>query len=83
MRSQRFVRFMLALMLVAAIVGMNVASTRAQGLPAECKAGSTLLNFWHGLTGPDGACLGDLVKKYNAENQDNACVAVTTLGRVL
>lgn len=78
MRSPRTLRFMLALLLVAAVVGMNVASTRAQGMPAECKAGSTLLNFWHGLTGPDGAYLGDLVKKYNTDNKDNACVATTT-----
>ncbi len=78
MRSPKILGFMLALLLVAATVSMNIAPTRAQDLPAECKPGSTLLNFWHGLTGPDGAYLGDLVKQYNKDNTDNLCITVTT-----
>ena len=42
-----------------------------------CQAGATPINFWHGLTGPDGAYLQGLVNQYNAENKDNACIGIT------
>jgi multiple sugar transport system substrate-binding protein len=45
--------------------------------PAECQEGAQVINFWHGLTGPDGAYLADMVTKYNTENTDNLCVVLT------
>ncbi len=69
------------------VMGANMSqatahSTTAQSTPAataavQCKAGATQLNFWHGLTGPDGAYLLKLVNQFNAENTDNLCVSVT------
>src|SRR5229473_1920485 len=58
---------------------LNIANAQG-GTPAAsqpCKAGSTQINFWHGLTGPDGAYLANLVQQYNAQNTDNLCVNIT------
>ncbi|MEP6986137.1 MAG: ABC transporter substrate-binding protein [Chloroflexota bacterium] len=57
-------------------IGIHVSFAQ-DAKPAECKADAKTINFWHGLTGPDGAYLADMVKKYNTENTDNLCVILT------
>src|SRR5262249_49173739 len=41
------------------------------------KDGTKLINFWHGLSGPDGRVLEAMVGQYNKENTDNLCVKFT------
>jgi multiple sugar transport system substrate-binding protein len=63
---------------LALFLSISVQVSFAQDTkPAECKADAKTINFWHGLTGPDGAYLADMVKKYNTENTDNLCVILT------
>jgi multiple sugar transport system substrate-binding protein len=65
-------------LLLLIFTSLSVQATLAQSdKPAECKEGSKVINFWHGLTGPDGAYLADMVKKFNTDNQDNLCVVLT------
>lgn len=64
-------------LLVLVLLGIGLTTSVAQDRPAECKDGSKTINFWHGLTGPDGAYLADMVKQYNTDNADNLCVILT------
>src|SRR5258708_2234125 len=73
----RMMTAFLTVALISANLGVASAQSGTPDASAACKPGSTPINFWHGLTGPDGAYLADLVKKYNAENTDNACVGLT------
>ncbi len=73
----RMMTAFLTVALISANLGIASAQSGTPDASAACKPGSTPINFWHGLTGPDGAYLADLVKKYNAENTDNACVGLT------
>src|SRR6185295_17855008 len=68
--------FCLSLLLLSASI------TFAQDDPAPlttCGEGTVNIDFWHGLTGPDGSFLLDMVNQYNAENTDNICVSLTVI----
>ena len=39
--------------------------------------GDVVIDFWHGLTGPDGAYLEDMVNTYNETNEDGVFVNLT------
>jgi multiple sugar transport system substrate-binding protein len=64
-------------LLVLVLLSIGLTTSVAQDRPADCKEGSKTINFWHGLTGPDGAYLADMVKQYNTDNTDNLCVVLT------
>ncbi|MHB8630103.1 MAG: ABC transporter substrate-binding protein [Aggregatilineales bacterium] len=78
---RRSVRTLFAAFLSAMVLGVGLgpvsAQTAAPTFAPQCKSGSTQINFWHGLTGPDGAYLANLVNQYNAQNTDNLCVNIT------
>jgi multiple sugar transport system substrate-binding protein len=65
-----------ALLMVLSVFATPTSTTQAQS-GSDCKDGSKKINFWHGLTGPDGDYLANMIKKYNAENTDNVCVVLT------
>ncbi len=77
MRIPKILHLASLILVIAALLSGSFITTHAQGLPAECKAGATAIKFWHGLTGPDGQFLADMVKKYNTDNKDNLCVQLT------
>src|SRR5260221_4514774 len=74
----RIMTAFLTVALISANLGIASAQSGTPDASQPCKAGATQINFWHGLTGPDGAYLGNLVKQYNSTNTDNLCVNVTT-----
>jgi len=77
-RIFRAAAVLLALIMVSATFApANAQATQPATAVPACKAGATAINFWHGLTGPDGAYLSNLVNQFNAENTDNLCVTTT------
>ncbi len=83
MRLPKLFRALTLTVLVAAFCAAGLAPTRAQTpeptKAAVCQDGAKTINFWHGLTGPDGAFLLNMVNKYNAENKDGLCVNLTVI----
>ncbi len=75
---RKLLRITPVFLVLALFLSISVhVSAQDASKPAECKADAKTINFWHGLTGPDGAYLADMVKKYNTENTDNLCVILT------
>ncbi len=75
---RKLLRITPVIVVLALFLSISVhVSAQDAAKPAECKADAKTINFWHGLTGPDGAYLADMVKKYNTENTDNLCVILT------
>src|SRR5215470_894950 len=71
---------MFVILITLSLVTASIVPAKAQAPTPDvgtCQSGATAINFWYGLTGPDGAYLANLVKKYNAENKDNLCVSIT------
>src|SRR4051794_33738535 len=85
MRSLKVVRTLtFILMLVAPLIFGTTATTNAQGSPTatpvpkpQCQANAKTINYWHGLTGPDGNYLTKMVDQYNSDNKDGLCVALS------
>lgn len=77
MKSRRFIPLFL---LFALVIAINVPAAFAQetNTPA-CPEGSISIDFWHGLTGPDGSFLAKMVDQYNQENTDGLCVNLTVI----
>lgn len=83
----KFARILPIFGIVMLLLGASVATTSAQGGPTAtpvpltaCKAENTkVVNFWHGLTGPDGAYLTDMINQYNAANTDKICVKLQVI----
>jgi multiple sugar transport system substrate-binding protein len=67
--------------LVITILLLGVQLVGAQDSPpaTTCPEGATVVDFWHGLTGPDGRFLLDMVNQYNQENEDGLCVNLTVI----
>lgn len=72
-------RLLFGLFALWLLVPMAVTAQDATAEAAACQEGSTTIDFWHGLTGPDGSFLLDMVNKYNAENTDGLCVNLTVI----
>lgn len=77
MRTSRVFSILTIIVLVATTLYAGAAPIQAQDRPPECKADAKLITFWHGLSGPDGRILEDMVKKYNETNTDGLCVQWT------
>lgn len=74
------VRRIAVLMICAAMLLINLSVTLAQETqPVVCPGDAKTIDFWHGLTGPDGRFLQDMVNQYNAENEDGLCVNLTVI----
>lgn len=63
----------LALMVVVALVIAAVPNARHAAKAQE----EITIDFWHGLTGPDGAFLQQMVDAYNESNEDGITVNLT------
>ena len=72
-------RILFGLFALLLLVPMAVGAQDATAEPGACQDGSTAIDFWHGLTGPDGSFLLDMVNQYNSENTDNLCVTLTVI----
>src|SRR5438128_540692 len=83
MGFQKFFRAAALTLMAVSIISSGGFSARAQGSDPtkapECQAGAKTINYWHGLTGPDGAFLLNMVNKFNAENKDGLCVNLTVI----
>ncbi len=77
MSASKVLRIVCVLFVVAAALAVGTTSVTAQDRPAECKSGTKLINFWHGLSGPDGRVLESMVGEYNKNNNDGLCVKWT------
>lgn len=64
---QRHLRF-LSLLIIVVLLAASFATTSAQD------DDDLVIDFWHGLTGPDGAFLEEMVNTYNETNEDNIFV---------
>ncbi len=71
-------RLLLGLFALLLLIPMAVHAQDATPVPA-CQQGAKQIDFWHGLSGPDGSFLLDMVNKYNAENKDGLCVNLTVI----
>ncbi|MBC8170506.1 MAG: ABC transporter substrate-binding protein [Anaerolineae bacterium] len=75
-------RKLLSVMLAALLplLFSNVAMAQEEVAPlTECGEGTQNIDFWHGLTGPDGSFLLDMVNQYNSSNEDAICVTLTVI----
>src|SRR5436190_1866081 len=83
MRSLRLVRTLTFILLLVTPILAGVSPTNAQDPTAtpvptpQCQPNAKTINYWHGLTGPDGNYLTKMVDKYNASNKDGLCVALS------
>src|SRR5262245_14756466 len=66
MKPFRFIHLVLVLALLTLSVSFLPASAQDEG--------DLVIDFWHGLTGPDGAFLEDMVNTYNETNEDGIFV---------
>lgn len=61
-------RFLVILMIAAIAITGLVAKPETKAVQAQDKI---TIDFWHGLTGPDGAFIENMVNTYNETNTDN------------
>jgi multiple sugar transport system substrate-binding protein len=70
----------LALFCLILLITASISSAQDNPEPlTTCGEGTVNIDFWHGLTGPDGSFLLDMVNQYNNENEDNICVSLTVI----
>jgi multiple sugar transport system substrate-binding protein len=72
-------RILFGLLALLLLVPMAAQAQDATAEAVVCDGGASTIDFWHGLTGPDGSFLLDMVNKYNAENTDGLCVNLTVI----
>jgi len=83
MRSLRLVCTLTFILLLVTpiLAGLNPANAQdptATPVPKpQCQANAKTINYWHGLTGPDGNYLTKMVDQYNSSNKDGLCVALS------
>lgn len=83
MRSAKLLRALafvalLVMPLIAGITPTSAQSPTATPVPKPtCQANTKTVNYWHGLTGPDGNFLTKMVNDYNSSNKDGLCVALS------
>lgn len=65
-KYRRFASLLTVLCVLVAAVGFTPAAAQDEG--------DLVIDFWHGLTGPDGAFLEEMVNTYNETNEDGIFV---------
>lgn len=93
MKRKRILALLLAMALMAPLAACGAAgspdqssaqastseSSQAPTQSASDKSGAITLQFWNGLTGPDGPVLQDYVNEFNQSNKDGITISMNII----